>query len=414
VTFIFTDSIKEAVQKTIKFAKNNKILVRFSAFGLVSLTTLVIGAATCGITLGYNVEYEGEHIGTVSSKSVFDDAKEYVFMNLSGTMPNDVITSPKFDLTFTKTDNLTSSKTLADDLITNTNDVAYASALKVNGEILLYAPRDELGDAIESTLRKYYVKGADNNSAFVDDIEITNAYCVEDNIKSSAEIKKAVGELKVKTVSTIVEKSEVKYTTKVVYTKEKTREYNKVTTKGKKGLKTETTVVENINGKQTASTVVSKKVIKEPVQKIITQGTAISKAEATAMAEAKSAGFIMPMNRRDIKLITAYWGDGRNHKGIDFAGNTGSPLFAAKAGKVSFAGWDGAYGYAVVVDHGNGYQTRYAHANALCVSKGDTVKQGQQVATLGNTGRSTGPHLHFEILKNGKQYNTAPYLGLKH
>jgi murein DD-endopeptidase MepM/ murein hydrolase activator NlpD len=389
-------------------------LVRFSAFGLVSLTTLVIGAATCGITLGYNVEYEGEHIGTVSSKSVFDDAKEYVFMNLSGTMPNDVITSPKFDLTFTKTDNLTSSKTLADDLITNTNDVAYASALKVNGEILLYAPRDELGDAIESTLRKYYVKGADNNSAFVDDIEITNAYCVEDNIKSSAEIKKAVGELKVKTVSTIVEKSEVKYTTKVVYTKEKTREYNKVTTKGKKGLKTETTVVENINGKQTASTVVSKKVIKEPVQKIITQGTAISKAEATAMAEAKSAGFIMPMNRRDIKLITAYWGDGRNHKGIDFAGNTGSPLFAAKAGKVSFAGWDGAYGYAVVVDHGNGYQTRYAHANALCVSKGDTVKQGQQVATLGNTGRSTGPHLHFEILKNGKQYNASPYLGLKH
>jgi murein DD-endopeptidase MepM/ murein hydrolase activator NlpD len=120
------------------------------------------------------------------------------------------------------------------------------------------------------------------------------------------------------------------------------------------------------------------------------------------------------MNRRDIKLITAYWGDGRNHKGIDFAGNTGSPLFAAKAGKVSFAGWDGAYGYAVVVDHGNGYQTRYAHANALCVSKGDTVKQGQQVATLGNTGRSTGPHLHFEILKNGKQYNASPYLGLKH
>ena len=413
MTFIFTDTVKETFANVSNFVKKNKTLVRFSAFGLVSLTTLVIGAASCGITLGYNVNYEGEHIGTVSHKSVFDDAKEYVFMNLSGTMPNEVISSPEFNLVFTTTDNLTSAKTLADDLITNSKDVTYASALKVNGEILLYAPRDELGDTIESTLRKYYIKGAENNSAFVDDIEITNAYCVEDNIKSTSDIKKIVGDLKVKTVSTIVKESKVDYTTKIVYTKEKTREYNKVTTKGKKGLKTETTVVENVNGKQTASTVVSKKVIKKPVQKVITQGTAISRAEATAMAEAKSAGFIVPMNRRDIKLITAYWGDGRNHKGIDFAGNTGSPLFAAKAGKVSFAGWDGAYGYAVVIDHENGYQTRYAHAHALCVSKGDVVKQGQQVATLGNTGRSTGPHLHFEILKNGTQYNAAPFIGLK-
>ena len=117
------------------------------------------------------------------------------------------------------------------------------------------------------------------------------------------------------------------------------------------------------------------------------------------------------MHRSDIKMVSAYWGDGRGHKAIDFAGDVGSPLFAAKAGKVTFAGWDGNYGYAVVIDHGNGYQTRYAHASALCVRKGETVSQGQQIAKLGNTGRSTGPHLHFEILKNGNQINPAPYIG---
>ncbi len=411
MTVILKDLIKEVYQKTCKFVNNNRILVRFSAFCLVAVLSLVVCIVSCGITLGFNVKYAGKNIAVVGSKSVFEDAKDYVLENLAGGNGEDVIATPKYTLTFALAQNLSQSKPLADAIIENTEDIAFSSALKVNGEVVLYAQRDELSGIVDAALCKYYVKDAKNNSTFIDNVEISDVYCIAGKVKPTAEVKKAVGKLKVKTVSTVTEESAVKYTTKVIYTKEKTRGYSAVKTEGVKGRKTETTVVETVNGKETATTLVSRKITKEPVQEVVVKGTAISRAQATAIAEAKSAGFIRPMNRGHIKMISAFWGDGRNHKAIDFAGDTGSPIFAAKGGKVTFSGWDGNYGYAVVIDHGNGYQTRYAHAHALCVKKGETVTQGQQVATLGNTGRSTGPHLHFEILKNGRQVNPAPYIG---
>ena len=171
-------------------------------------------------------------------------------------------------------------------------------------------------------------------------------------------------------------------------------------------------MVETVNGKQTAKTVLSTEVVKKPVTQVVLKGTATPMASATERAQASSAGFICPMNRGSIKRISAYWGDGRGHRGIDMAGDIGVAIFAAKAGKVISAGYSGSYGYCVVIDHGNGYKTRYAHASALCVRTGATVSQGQQIARLGNTGRSTGPHLHFEILKNDTQINPAPYIGM--
>ncbi|HTV97232.1 MAG TPA: M23 family metallopeptidase [Steroidobacteraceae bacterium] len=99
------------------------------------------------------------------------------------------------------------------------------------------------------------------------------------------------------------------------------------------------------------------------------------------------------------------------HKGIDFAGPEGTKVTAVAAGLVTFAGERAGYGEMVEINHGNGLATRYAHNERLLVKQGDMVSKGQEVALMGSTGHSTGPHLHFEVLKNGTQVDPLRYVG---
>jgi murein DD-endopeptidase MepM/ murein hydrolase activator NlpD len=99
--------------------------------------------------------------------------------------------------------------------------------------------------------------------------------------------------------------------------------------------------------------------------------------------------------------LTGQYGENRrthSHKGIDIAADPGTPIFAAGSGEVVTAGWVQGYGRTVVIQHADGRSTRYAHAERLLVIEGDLVEVGQQIATVGSSGNSTGPHLHFEIL----------------
>ena len=104
----------------------------------------------------------------------------------------------------------------------------------------------------------------------------------------------------------------------------------------------------------------------------------------------------------------ARWGT--IHKGIDWGVPVGTACRASRAGRVVSAGWSGGYGYCVVIDHGDGVKTRYAHLSSIQVSAGQYVDQGEVIARTGNTGDSTGPHIHFEIIVNGTAVNPAGYL----
>ena len=99
-----------------------------------------------------------------------------------------------------------------------------------------------------------------------------------------------------------------------------------------------------------------------------------------------------------------------SHDGIDFAGKTGSSVHSVADGIVSWAGMKGGYGGLIEIDHGNGYMTRYAHNKTLKVKSGDRVAKGDVLALMGSTGRSTGPHVHFEVLKDGKPVNPYNYI----
>lgn len=100
----------------------------------------------------------------------------------------------------------------------------------------------------------------------------------------------------------------------------------------------------------------------------------------------------------------------RDHHGLDIAASTGTPIAAASGGTVTFAGQQRGYGNIVIIDHGNGTETRYAHQDTIAVSKGQTVTAGQRVGTVGSTGLSTGPHLHFEVRRDGEPVDPRRFL----
>lgn len=99
-----------------------------------------------------------------------------------------------------------------------------------------------------------------------------------------------------------------------------------------------------------------------------------------------------------------------HHNGVDFAGKEGAEVVTVAAGVVTWSGARYGYGNLVEINHGKGYVTRYGHNKANLVKVGDTVKKGQVIATMGSTGRSTGPHVHFEVLRNGRAVNPARYV----
>ena len=103
--------------------------------------------------------------------------------------------------------------------------------------------------------------------------------------------------------------------------------------------------------------------------------------------------------------VNPFQHDLEHHEGIDFPSEKGSPIYAAAAGKVMEAGYDRGYGNQVTIDHGNGYVTKYAHAGQLLVRVGDRVEQSQTIALVGSTGKSTGPHLHYEVSYQNRPIN---------
>jgi murein DD-endopeptidase MepM/ murein hydrolase activator NlpD len=114
-----------------------------------------------------------------------------------------------------------------------------------------------------------------------------------------------------------------------------------------------------------------------------------------ARTQSPSSGMIWPV----IGQITSYFGPrwGTRHTGLDIAAPTGTEIRAVRAGRVEKAGWWGGYGNCVIINHGDGVRTLYAHASRLLVTRGQRVVQGQVIARVGSTGHSTGPHVHFEV-----------------
>ena len=149
--------------------------------------------------------------------------------------------------------------------------------------------------------------------------------------------------------------------------------------------------------------IVKEEILLEAVAKVVERGT---KVPPTYIKPISGGSISSGFGRRN-----SPGGIGsRNHQGVDFAIPSGSTVVASSGGTVSAAGWSGGYGYMVLITHPDGSQTRYAHLSKVLVSAGQSVSQGQKIALSGNTGISTGPHLHFEIILNGTPVNPLNYI----
>ena len=158
-----------------------------------------------------------------------------------------------------------------------------------------------------------------------------------------------------------------------------------------------------VNDKEVSREILKEEVVMEAVPKIMKRGTKIPPT------------YVKPINGGRLtsnfgKRAAPKKGASTYHKGVDWATPTGTPVYASCGGTVAKAGWGSGYGYVVYINHEDGRQTRYGHLSKVLVSAGQKVKQGDKIALSGNTGVSTGPHLHFEILINGSQVNPLKYL----
>lgn len=165
------------------------------------------------------------------------------------------------------------------------------------------------------------------------------------------------------------------------------------------------------NGKDITKQVINEKVIKSPVSQVVDKGpssTPVSVAYSISRGSGSTSGIVWPLRGS----INSYYGSrhGSFHTGIDIGGDVGDPYTAAASGTIVAAGWGGGYGNMILIDHGNGVMTRYAHSSRLLVSVGQSVSRGQTIGLVGTTGNSTGPHLHFEVILNGDTVNPLSYL----
>lgn len=181
--------------------------------------------------------------------------------------------------------------------------------------------------------------------------------------------------------------------------------YTELEQVGEDGLSEVTSRIVLVNGEQVEEVPLVTTVKKKPVTEIVLVGI---KERPPSVGSGK---YIWPLESGKYTITSRFgprWG--RFHYGLDLALPTGNKVFAADGGVVTDAGYSGGYGYLVTIDHQNGQETRYAHNSQILVKVGDKVFQGQEIAKSGNTGNSTGPHLHFEVRINGEAKNPINYL----
>ncbi len=260
--------------------------------------------------------------------------------------------------------------------------------------------REAVDACVETVLEPYRTEKYDE-AAFLGDVTFTEGLYPSSAVNDRDTLTERLRELEVKTVKNITYTETVKY--KTVYLEDESLPlgYETVVTTGKNGKRKVYAQIVYVDGKEQYRMVVSAEPTVAVRDRVVRIG-AKRYSDTVTLGDGKPTGkFIWPLPYTKVisSHFTSRWG--RFHGAIDISNGSvnGKPILASDGGTVLEAGYHGSYGYYVLIDHGNGLMTRYAHCSKLEVKEGDKVAQGQYIAKVGNTGYSFGAHLHFEVIK---------------
>ena len=447
----------------LELAKHRRAIVKhFIIVLLVGVGVIAVFASA----VDYEYAYNGRALGIVREQRDVLEILEMVSEELSLEYGSNIVINPETDITFKPVISYGKDIDDADTVLkrfTYMGDIqAQAYSIVVDGERIVTVESEKIANDVLEAIKKIYTDDSDTKYeyiGFAEDVKIEPYNTTLANVSSkSAALKKiksggqqevtytvksgdtlygiceelgvTLSELKkmnpkiketmtlhvgdkfvtqqeiplitVETVEVSVFAEAIEYDT---ITKKSGSYYegeSVVTQAGKNGKARVTARLTKQNGKVVEREDLNVETIKEPVSRIVVKGT-------KPVPPKKGTGtFIRPVNAGVYASYGMRWG--RMHYGLDYAAPTGTPIYAADGGTVVSAGWSGAYGYTIVIDHGANKKTLYAHCSRLFVSAGTKVYKGQHIAAVGSTGRSTGPHCHFEIFINGANVNPSYYV----
>lgn len=387
--------------------------------GIATMLMPVLAAVVLVLTVCFwtcndsplKVSFGGEYIGTIENEQVLTQASAQMHNALSNTDTNQASTVPVMQMglpSITGIKKSSASDVYEQLVVRNDGIVANAGGLYVDG--VFYGATEDtnaLSNALTQVLQDAKARYDEtttttfNNSVQV----VTGVYSVSDVKPVDEIIDSAKQNFSIRLETDLVTEYALPCDTFYEYDGTLPETYREVKTPGKDGTQSVFSRLVYIDGMLTDNLVQSVTVTKEPVTEVVLVGTQYS-YEATG-------DFMWPVPYTH--YVTSEFGPrwGTFHYGIDISWNGiyGQNIVASDSGTVTWAGWDNSgYGYYVIIDHGNGYETLYAHACAVYVNTGDKVHKGDAIAGVGSTGYSTGDHLHFEVIKNGVKMDPMGYV----
>lgn len=367
-------------------------------------------------SFGLYLDYGGDQVVAVEDEGVFDTASEMMNQRMlyDTAVEADTQINAVYQLGIVQPDYFESATVICDRLIQQSDDVINeASGLYVNGELIgVVRSSTDLRYTMESVLDSQQTEMEGDSAEFLENVEIITGLFPTARIVAPDQLKDMLSsQLHVKVTRKETYEETVPYKTVTKKDDSQYTDYSKVTQEGKDGVRTCVDKVSYVGGKEVSREKISREVTQEPVNKVVVVGT---KKRPTGKIPGEASGkFTWPSPV--VRYISSYYGArwGTTHWGLDFSnGNSyGQTIVAADGGTVSYVKLHNyGYGYHLLIDHGNGYQTMYAHASKILVTSGQKVAKGQPIALIGSTGDSTGAHLHFEIIKYGSKVDPLPYL----